>query len=70
MIAIVLTYDEIENILGLSLPDTAYKRDAWLSNNSDNHSQAKSWLEAVWKAKELKLGDSVTFYDFGLFSII
>lgn len=50
MIAIVLTYDEIENILGLSLPDTAYKRNAWLSNNSDNHSQAKSWLEAGWKA--------------------
>jgi hypothetical protein len=57
-----LPFKEIENIIEGELPASAYKYSAWWANDAETHSQAKSWLQAGWKTKNIKLGESVTFY--------
>jgi len=51
---IVLSFVEIEKILGFELPKSARKHEAWWDNHR-SHTQAKnSWLVAGWKVKYLK----------------
>jgi hypothetical protein len=47
---VVMTYDEIENLLGRKLPNTAYG-DSWRQwwANTETHSQALAWLRAGWR---------------------
>ena len=46
----VLTYDQIEHLIGRRLPPTAYG-DAWRQwwANTETHSQALAWLRAGWR---------------------
>lgn len=60
-VSITLTYPELEEILGFELPKTAYKREQWWENNTMNHTQANSWLNAGWKVEKVNLGVDVTF---------
>ena len=60
-VSITLTYSELEEILGFKLPKTAYKREQWWENNTMNHTQANSWLNAGWKVENINLGVDVTF---------
>ncbi|KAA8755033.1 hypothetical protein [Paenibacillus sp. UASWS1643] len=60
-VSITLTYAELEEILGFTLPPTAYNREQWWVNNSMNHTQALSWLNAGWKVENVILGKQVTF---------
>ena len=47
---VVMTYDEIEKLLGRKLPPTAYG-DSWRQwwANTETHSQALAWLRAGWR---------------------
>jgi hypothetical protein len=47
---VVMTYDEIEKLLGRNLPNTAYG-DSWRQwwANTETHSQALAWLRAGWR---------------------
>lgn len=47
---IVMTYDEIEKLIGRKLPNTAYG-DSWRQwwANTETHSQALAWLRAGWR---------------------
>lgn len=50
--SVVMSYDDIERVLGRKLPKTAYganKRQWWA--NTETHSQALAWLRANRKAK-------------------
>ena len=49
------SFEEIENLLGFSLPNSAYKHPAWWSNTSEGHSHAQSWLDAGWQTSKLNL---------------
>lgn len=60
-VTVTLSYSEIEEILGFSLPESAYSREQWWVNNNTQHTQASAWLEAGWKVKKVKLGEYVTF---------
>lgn len=60
-IKVTLTYKEIEQILGSTLPESAYKYRAWWENNGGNHVQANSWMDAGWMVDKVDLGISVTF---------
>lgn len=51
---IVLTIEELENILGFKLPASAHQHRAWWSNDF-SHSQAKSWLFAGWVVDKVNL---------------
>lgn len=60
--SVVLSYEEIEELLGRRLPKTAYgsaKRQWWA--NTETHSQALAWLRAGRKAKLDVNNDRVTF---------
>ena len=57
---IVLTYPEIEALLGFALPPSAYKYQPWWANDN-SHSQAKAWLNADWRVVQVNLGKSVKF---------
>ena len=56
-----LSYDEIEQILGDKLPQSAYKLRQWWENTNERHSQANSWLNAGWKVSSVELERSITF---------
>lgn len=60
--SIVMTYAEIESLLGRKLPPTAYgdhRRQWWA--NTETHSQALAWLRANRKTKLDTVLDRVTF---------
>ncbi|AFZ66009.1 DUF7662 domain-containing protein [Deinococcus peraridilitoris] len=46
---LTLSFADIENLLGFTLPASAKKHRAWWSNSSTGHSQAAAWLNPGWK---------------------
>jgi hypothetical protein len=57
-----LSFAEIERVLGFKLPKSAYKHEAWWSNNATGHSHARAWLEAGWHTEAVDLAArKVTF---------
>lgn len=56
---VTLSYSEIENILSVKLPASAYKYKEWWDNNS--HVQSKSWRNTGYKVDTVYLGDKVIF---------
>jgi|GEM_PF-122307 len=61
-----LSYDEIERILGFSLPASAHKHRAWWSNDrSGGHPHANAWLNAGWEVSSVTLGKTITFEKVG-----
>lgn len=59
---VTLSYAQIEEILGFSLPDTArkFKQSYWA--NTETHSYASSWLAVGYKARVDAETDMVTFF--------
>ena len=53
-VSVSLTFQEIERILGFSLPPSAYSHRAWWAN-SLSHPQAGSWLNVGWKVNKVNL---------------
>lgn len=58
---ITLTYKEIEEMLGESLPKSAYEHSEWWDNNTGSRSQNRAWLDAGWRVAKKDLGKSITF---------
>ena len=56
-----LSYEQIENILGFTLPNTArnFKKSYWA--NTKTHSYASSWMAVGYKARVDVETDIVTF---------
>lgn len=48
---IELTYNEIENILGFKLPDTAYNYPKSFWANTETHSYSSAWLKVDYRAR-------------------
>ncbi|HEY5072641.1 MAG TPA: hypothetical protein VII63_11495 [Caulobacteraceae bacterium] len=58
---VVLTFRELERILGRSLPPSARKHQAWWANTT-SHSHAEAWLRLAWKTSNVDLrSERVTF---------
>lgn len=56
-----LSFSNLEEILGFSLPESAYTFPAWWSN-SGGHTQAKAWGQAGYRVSTVNLkGQSVLF---------
>lgn len=56
-----LSFQQIEEIIGEALPDSAYTYQAWWANDK-THSQAIAWLEAGWEVDSFNLSTKqVTF---------
>ncbi len=63
---VALTFEQIEDILGRALPASARKYDAWWANVGDSaatqHSHARSWHAAGYRARVDRVGGTVVFY--------
>ena len=51
-----LTFSEVEDIIGDSLPMSAKKYEPWWGNDK-THAQACSWMHAGWKVERFRLGE-------------
>jgi hypothetical protein len=59
---IVMSFTEIEAVIGAPLPPSARKREEWWSNSPSGHSQARAWRRANYRASKVNLaGQTVTF---------
>ncbi len=58
---IMLSFENIEMILGFKLPESAYKYSAWWSNHIGSHTQAHSWIDAEYKTEAVQLGKHIVF---------
>lgn len=57
-----ISFHEVENILGFSLPNSAFKYPAWWSNNVNNGRHCMAWISVGWRTSDLNLiGKSVSF---------
>jgi hypothetical protein len=57
-----MSFGEIERVLGFKLPKSAYRHEAWWSNNATGHSHAQAWLQLGWRTEAVDLaGRKVTF---------
>jgi hypothetical protein len=46
----MLTFEDIEQIIGRQLPQSAVKhRSFWANDNQDHHSHARSWMRAGYR---------------------
>ena len=60
----VITFQELEIILGSELPPSASIRTAWWGNEvskNSRHTHCREWLNAGWIVENVCLGDKVTF---------
>lgn len=46
-----MTFEEIESVLGDSLPKSAYKYPAWWANGEKAHKHSLAWVDAGWKVE-------------------
>jgi hypothetical protein len=47
---VLLTFAQIEQLLGQDLPPTARRRPQWWAKDHTTHVQAHAWLDAGWAA--------------------
>lgn len=54
------TFNEVEEVLGIRLPDSARKHRPWWAN--DGYAQSTAWLGAGWKTANVDMAnEKVTF---------
>jgi hypothetical protein len=59
---ILLTFKQIEEILGEELPTSARQHRSWWANDSVGHVQSQQWLEIGWRVSSISITDErVTF---------
>lgn len=62
--SLVLSFDEIEELIGQVLPSSAHNYDAWWSNESPDHTrhvQSKAWTTLGFSAEVNRGRREVTF---------
>ena len=57
-----LSFDEIERILGFSLPNSARQYAPWWANTGGSHIQADAWMSSGWRTAQVDVpGERVIF---------
>ena len=57
-----MSFEDIESILGTSLPPSARKHRAWWSNNPQNSVMTHAWVSAGYRTRQVNLeAESVVF---------
>lgn len=59
--SILLSFRQIEIILGEALPEAAYKYQVWWVNSEISGSHASWWLDVGYEVTEVELGEFVNF---------
>ncbi len=50
-----MTFGQIEQVIGATLPPSAHKHRPWWSNNSKNSVLTRVWLEAGFKSEQVNM---------------
>jgi len=50
-----MTFEQIERVIGNSLPPKAQHHRAWWSNNPSNNVMTKAWLDAGFRSEQVDL---------------
>ena len=60
-----LTFREIEQIIGDSLPAAAHKYRAWWANEvgPTTHTQSHAWMENGWRVTEVDRSEGVVLFE-------
>lgn len=59
---VILSFKKMEEILQTSLPQSAYKYQAWWGNTrSGTYVQSAAWLEAGFRVEYIQFGEYVEF---------
>lgn len=48
-------FDEVAEVLGFNLPESAHKYPAWWANQEPGHSQTSGWRDAGWDTSKVDL---------------
>ena len=56
-----LSYTEVEEIIGTTLPTSASKDNRWWLNNDKTHAQSSAWGNAGFVVQKVVLGEYVIF---------
>ena len=60
----MLTFEEIEEIIGKALPQSAVKhRSFWANDNQDYHSHARSWMGAGYRVAYVDREEKVVRFE-------
>ena len=54
---ILMTFAEVEEVIGDNLPRSAFQYRPWWSNNPSNHVNAYSWLRAGYKTADVDMAE-------------
>jgi hypothetical protein len=60
----VLSFRQIESIIGSVLPNSALVHREWWANElnpNTRHTQCREWVDIGWKVDSVILGDKVSF---------
>lgn len=52
-----MTFDEIEAVIGTSLPPSARKHRPWWSNHPSNNAMTRSWLAAGYRTSRVDIAN-------------
>lgn len=59
---VVMTFAEIETVLGSPLPGSARNHRPWWANSGHGHVQARGWLDAGYQSEQVDLeGERLVF---------
>jgi len=59
---VVLTFAQVESIIGEKLPTSAGKHRPFWGNNAKRHVHAAAWLDAGWKVKSVDMARGVVTF--------
>ena len=59
---VLLTFEQIEEIIRSPLPDSALQLRAWWANDRVGHTHSILWLEAGWKVVYVDLGEGQVIF--------
>jgi hypothetical protein len=60
----MLTFEDIEQIIGKELPKSAHKhRSFWANDNQDHHSHARAWMRAGYRVAYLDREQKVVRFE-------
>lgn len=60
----MMTFEDIESIIGAQLPQSAVKHRAfWANDNQDHHSHARSWMHAGYRVAYVDRDEKVIRFE-------
>lgn len=57
-----VSFVELERLIGVKLPASAFKYPAWWSNNPSNNSMTKIWLKAGWRTEQVDIENQTVVF--------